>query len=178
MYSTEELKQVSHKHILSLLVKDEPGVMTRISGMFLKRNFNISTISVGQTTRQGISRINLSFHGDDRMYDQIYKQLSKIIDVLKVESLPEKKSVIREIALIKVRIANVNEQNQVMNYCHTYRAKVLGINHEQMIVEVTGKPDKVDSFIALLNNLGIIEISRSGVIAMHREKDDFEKIDE
>lgn len=117
MYSDRIAELNPHPHTIALLVNDEPGVFSRVSNLFMKRNFNINTITVGSSVRQGISKITITFFGDDRVYEQLVKQLSKLIDVVKTIDLPEQESVIRDLALLKVRTKKVEDQNQLMNYC-------------------------------------------------------------
>jgi acetolactate synthase-1/3 small subunit len=178
MYTEEKAKQSVHHHSVAILANDVPGVLTRITGMFLKRNFSINTITAGHSTHPGISRIVITFSGDDKTYEQLVKQAAKFIDVIKVEDLPENKSVIRELALIKIKVKSLAEQNQVMLYCNTYRAHVVNMGHGDMIVELTGKPDKIEAFLDLVKKIGVIEIARSGVTAMHRNSDEFENIND
>ena len=136
--------------------------------MFMKRNFNIDNLTVGPSTMENVSRMTITFQGDDKMYEQMSKQLNKLIDVIKVSDLPEVSSVIRDLALIKVKAKSINEQNQIMNYCHAYRAKIVNISPDEMIVEIVGRPSKIDAFILLVKKLGIVEISRTGITAMAR----------
>ncbi len=175
MYDDRKTVLHPHHHTLSLLVYDEPGVLSRIANMFMKRNFNINTLTVGPSTREGVSRMTITFIGDNRIYEQMVKQLNKLIDVIKVSDLPKNNSIIRELALIKVKAKTTAVQNQVMNYCQAYRARVVNMSQDNIVVEVVGKPEKIDSFIQLVKNIGIAEISRTGITAMSRSYTDFEK---
>lgn len=168
MYDPREKKLHPHKHTLAILVHDEPGVLARIANMFMRRNFNIDNLTVGQSGVEGVSRMTITFRGDDKMYEQMTKQLNKLIDVIKVSDLPESSSVIRDLALIKVKAKNVNEQNQIMNYCHAFRARVVNISQDEMIIEIVGRPQKIDALVQLVKRLGIVEISRTGITAMAR----------
>ena len=165
-----------HKHNVALLVNDEPGVFARISNLFMKRNFNIDTITVGASNMKGMSRITLSFIGDDIQYEQLVKQLNKLIDVVKTTDLPESRAVIRELALIKVNTKSEKEQTQIMNFSNAFRANVVNVGPKEMIVQITGKTTKVDSFIELVKPMGIVEVARTGVTAMARSNNNFEKV--
>lgn len=168
MYADKVYPKHIHRHILSILVHDEPGVLTRISSLFFKRNFNINTLTVGPSATKGISRITISFFGDDRVYEQLVKQLNKLIDVLKVSDLLPHDSVIRDLCLIRIKTKDVRDQNQVMNYCHAYRARIVDISPEEVIVEMLGKPEKIDAFLEIVKPMGVKELARTGVTAMAR----------
>src|SRR3989344_5043438 len=173
MYSDNLRKQKIEHHTIAILVHDEPGVLTRISSLFMKRNFNINTLTVGHSANEGVSRMTISFLGDDRVYEQLVKQLSKLIDVIKIIGLPDKKSIIRELALVKIHTKNANEQKQVMSFCSAYRCKVISMTSKIIVVEIVGKPDKVESFIKLARTVGVKEVSRTGVTAMSRGHEEF-----
>ena len=167
MYDTKTHKLHPHNHTVALLVYDEPGVLSRIANMFMKRNFNINTITVGPSSKENISRITISFKGDDSVYEQMVKQLNKLIDVVKVSDLPPATSVIRELALIKIKVKDIHDQNRVMNYCQTYRANIIHITNNEIITEVVGKPEKIDAFLKLVKGQ-IKEVARTGITAMAR----------
>lgn len=169
MYGNKNVNSESHCHTLGILVNDEPGVLTRISGMFMKRNFNIKTITVGASNLKGISKITVSFYGNDEVYEQLVKQLNKLIDVIKTTDLSGSTSVVRELALIKISVKNVQEQNQIMNYCRIHKARVVNVTQEDMIIEIVGKSDKIDTFYKLASTFGIKDISRTGVTAISRK---------
>ncbi|MAE42451.1 acetolactate synthase small subunit [Candidatus Woesearchaeota archaeon] len=175
MYGNKSQKIHGNYHTVSILVNDEPGVLSRIANMFMKRNFNIDTLTVGPSIKKGISRMTISFFGDDTIYEQLVKQLNKLIDVIKLNDLPINNSIITELALVKISAKNINEQNQVMMYCQAYRTRVINITHSDMIVEIVGRPDNIESFIQLTKNLGLREISRTGTTAMSRGHDSIEK---
>ncbi len=175
MYDDAKKTLDPHYHTVALLVHDEPGVLARIANLFLKRNFNISTITVGSSTIPDVSRITISFQGDDKIYEQIVKQLNKLIDVIKVSDLPKETSIFRDLALIKIRTDDVEVQNKVMNYCNAYRARIVNITPEEVIVEMVGKPDKIDAFLQLVKN-NLKEIARTGITAMSRSTINFEAV--
>ena len=177
MYDDRRKTLHPHHHTVAMLVYDEPGVLSRIANMFMKRNFNINTLTVGPSTKKGISRMTITFYGDDKIYEQMVKQLNKLIDVVKVSDLPVDNSIIRELALIKIKTKTIDMQNQIMSYCQAYRANVVNMTQDNIVVEVVGKTDKIDSFIQLVSGVGISEVSRTGVTAMSRGHIDFEKIE-
>jgi acetolactate synthase-1/3 small subunit len=155
------------EHVLVALVEDEPGVMQRISGMFTRRHFNIDTISVGHTEKTGISRMTITFLGDDKKAEQIIKQLNKIIEVIKVTRM-EDVSIQRELALVKLNTPDENSRREVVQYANIFRAKIVDVSKDSMIVEVTGNGNKVDAFVKLVNPFGIKELAITGVTAMSR----------
>jgi acetolactate synthase-1/3 small subunit len=155
------------EHVLVALVEDEPGVMQRISGMFTRRHFNIDTISVGHTEKKGLSRISITFSGDDKKSEQIVKQLNKIIEVVKVTKM-EPDSIKRELALVKLSTPDENSRREVVQYADIFRAKIVDVGKDTIIVEVTGNSSKVDAFITLVNPFGIKELAITGLTAMSR----------
>lgn len=166
MYSDKKTRVHPHYHIVCILVTNEPGVLTRVSSMFFKRGFNIDTLTVSPTTQPGISRITVSFYGDDDTYEQLTKQLNKLIDVIKVSELLETESVVRDLCLVKIKVKDVSMQNQLLNYCQVYSARVAELSPHEMIIEIVGSHTEVDAFIELARGFGIREISRTGVTAM------------
>lgn len=154
------------KHIIGLVVEDEPGVLERLAGLFLRRGFNIETIIVGKTAKPGISHIIISLFADDKTIEQLEKQAYKVIDVLKVINL-EDKSVLREHCLVKIS-SNDKTRADIQNFASLHKANVLEINHDSMIIEIVGSPEKIDHFIELMKPYGVKDLSRSGVNAMPR----------
>lgn len=157
-----------NKHILVALVEDRPGVMQRVSGLFRKRNFNIDSITVGHSEKEGISRMTLTVTGDQQVLEQVMKQLNKLVDVLKVVKLEKKNTVVRELALVKISIKNENVRSEVISYSNIFRGRVVDVSADSMIIEITGESAKVDAFIALVSQFGIKELTRTGVTAMIR----------
>jgi len=155
------------KHIIGLLVEDQPGVMERISGLFARRGFNIDTITVGKTAQKGISHIIVSLTADEKTLEQVEKQVNKLIDVVKIVDLNSEHSVVREHCLIKVS-SNQKTTEEILKFVKLGKGKALNVNHESIIVEVVGEPKKVDNFIDLMKPYGIKEMSRSGINAMQR----------
>jgi len=155
------------KHTISILVNDQPGVLQRVAGLFGRRGFNIDSITVGESEEQGLSRMVIVTSGDDKTVEQISKQLYKLIDVIKVVDLSEHPMVDRELALLKVS-AEAEKRAEVLSVVDTFRAAIVDIGSNTMIVQVVGDSTKVDAMTELLKPYGIKEISRTGVTAMTR----------
>jgi acetolactate synthase-1/3 small subunit len=154
-------------HVLSMLVENHQGVLSRIAGLFAGRGYNLESITAGVTTDPQITRITLVCEGDDNVIDQIKKQLNKLIDVIKVNDLSPLPSLHRELALIKVR-AKTNQRGEVFQVADVFRARVLDVGLDSMVLEVTGSSDKIDNFVAVLQPYHIREVARSGLISMER----------
>jgi len=155
------------KFILCMLVRNEAGVLTRISGLFARRAFNIDSLSVGETVNPLISRITISATGDDYTREQIMKQLSKLHDVLTIELMDLEKTVLRELLLLKVR-AQKGEQSEIMQAASVFRAKIVDLSLNAMILELTGDTSKINAFIEFLMPYGITELCRTGITAVGR----------
>lgn len=156
-----------NRHTIAVLVNDQPGVLQRVSGLFGRRGFNIESITVGQSEEAGLSRMVIVTLGDDKLLEQIEKQLYKLIDVIKVVNLSSNPMVGRELALIKVK-ADPSERPEVMGLVETFRASVVDIGNTSLMVQVVGDTEKIDAMIELLKPYGIRELSRTGVTAMIR----------
>ena len=156
------------KHTLSVLVEDEAGVLSRISGLFARRGFNIESLAVGPAEQMGISRITMVVPGDSREIEQLTKQLYKLINVLTVQDITEVPSVERELMLIKVN-ANSETRSEVLELANIFRAKVVDVAEDALIFEVAGDPGKMVAIVQVLNKFGIREIARTGKIALTRE---------
>jgi acetolactate synthase-1/3 small subunit len=152
-----------------MLVENHQGVLSRIAGLFSGRGYNLESITAGVTTDPQISRITLVCKGDDNVIDQIKKQLNKLIDVIKVNDLSALPSLNRELALIKVR-AKPNQRGEIFQVADVFRARVLDVGIDSMVLEVTGSSEKIDNFAAVLLPYSIREIARSGLISMERGK--------
>ena len=157
------------RHILSILVDNQPGVLSRIAGLFSSRGFNIESLCVAETTDPLISRIVLVTVGDMSIVEQIKKQLNKLINVIKVMDFTGTKFVQREMALIKVR-AKPEQRAEILRIVDIFRSRVVDVSAEYLTIEVTGDGDKVAAFLRLLKPLGIKEIVKTGAIALAREK--------
>lgn len=159
----------NQKHILSLLVDNEPGVLTRITGLFSGRGFNIESLSVAETTEPNISRVTIVTRGDMNILEQIKKQLNKLINVIKVLDFKGTPFVQRELALIKVR-ARPENRAEILRMVDIFRSRVVDVGAEYYTMELTGDEDKIGAFLELLKPMGIKEIAKTGSIALAREK--------
>ncbi|MFZ3064151.1 MAG: acetolactate synthase small subunit [Nitrospirota bacterium] len=157
------------QHIISLLVENKFGVLSRVSGLFSGRGFNIETICVGPTLDPSISQMTIVTIGDDRIIEQITKQLNKLIDVIKVVDLTEKEYVLRETALIKIN-ARPEDRAEALRIADIFRARVVDSTPTTYTVEITGDEKKIEAIINLLRPLGIKELIRTGKIAIAREE--------
>ncbi len=155
-------------HLISALVENKPGVMQRIAGMFSRRGFNMDNLSVGPTDNPNYSRITITVSGDERILEQVVKQMNKLVPVLKVRELTEKESVCRELALVKITTAKADARSEATQYVDVFRGSIVDVSPDSMIVEITGSPDKIDAFVKLVQPYGIKELARTGVTAMHR----------
>lgn len=154
------------KHTVAVLVENHFGVLARVAGLFSARGFNIDSLAVGETHDPSISRMTIVAHGDERVLEQIVKQLSKLIDVIRVESLKDE-VIDRELLLVKVT-NDADARNDVMQIVNTFRAKIVDVNPETMTIEVTGGESKIDAMLELLVPIGIRETARTGLIALSR----------
>ncbi|MBI1814137.1 MAG: acetolactate synthase small subunit [Deltaproteobacteria bacterium] len=155
------------RHTISVLVENEFGVLARVAGLFSGRGFNIESLTVAETLDPTVSRITLVTHGDDQVLEQITKQLNKLISVIKVIDFLDTRHVERELALIKIT-ATETTRAEVMNIVDIFRAKVIDVSAQSYIIELTGDEDKIRAIVDLLRPLGIVEIARTGKVAMHR----------
>ena len=157
------------RNILSLLVDNEPGVLSRIAGLFSGRGFNIESLSVAATTDPLVSRMTIVSIGDKLIVEQIKKQLNKLINVIKVNDFTDIPFVQREVALIKVR-AKPEHRAEILRMVDIFLSRVVDVGSEYYTVEVTGDEEKINAFIDLIRPMGIKEISRTGAIALARAK--------
>src|SRR4051812_27585764 len=156
------------RHTLSIVVADQPGELSRIVGLFSARGFNIETISVGQTPDPLWSRVTIVTRGDDRTIEQIVKQCERLARVREVQDVTTRPHIEREMALIDVEAAPGPERQEVLSLVQVFRAKVVDISRERMIIETSGNKEKVETFIELLRPLGIRDLTRTGCIAIGR----------
>lgn len=156
------------KHTLSVLVEDEAGVLTRIAGLFARRGFNIESLAVGQAEQNGVSRITMVVPGDDRVIEQLTKQLYKLVHVLKVQDVTEVPCVERELMLIKVSATSSN-RSEVIEIAQIFRARVVDVAEDSLTLEVVGDPGKMVAIVQLLQKFGLREVARTGKIALVRE---------
>lgn len=155
------------RHTISILVNNQPGVLSRVAGLFGRRGYNIESITVGESEESGLSRMVVVTTGDDHTVEQIAKQLYKLIDVIKVVNLSTSPMVDRELALIKVN-AEPSMRSEILGLVETFRAAVVDIGATTLIVQVAGDSAKIDAMVELLTPYGIRELSRTGVTAMVR----------
>nr|YP_010902847.1 acetohydroxyacid synthetase small subunit [Hypnea flava]WCH54901.1 acetohydroxyacid synthetase small subunit [Hypnea flava] len=155
------------KHTLSVLVEDEAGVLSRISGLFARRGFNIESLAVGPAEKSGISRLTMIVPGDNRTIEQLTKQLYKLINVLKVQDITNIPCVERELVLIKIKASSIT-RSSILEIASIFRAKVVDMAYEYLILEVTGDPGKMVAIEQLLSQYGIVEIARTGKISLTR----------
>ena len=155
------------RHVLSALVHNQPGVLARISGMMASRGFNIDSLAVGETEDAELSRMTFVVHGDDAELEQVRKQLDKIVSVVKVHDISSEDYVERDLMLIKVRAEHENRA-QIHELCSIFRGKVVDVAPDQVIVEISGQEKKIEAFIDLMRPYGILELARTGRIALVR----------
>ena len=158
------------KHTITALVQDKPGVLNRISSMFRRRGFNIASLAVGHSEEPNLSRMTFVVEGDERVVEQMTKHLHKLIDVIRVSDISDQNIVSRELALIKVK-ANVQTRSEIMQIVHIFRANIVDVASDSLVVEVSGDEDKVDSLQDLLRSFGVVEVMRTGTIAINRGTD-------
>ena len=154
------------KHILGVLVENNPGVLSKVSGLFSRRGFNIESLAVGVTENPAISRMTIVVEGDRYIVEQVTKQLNKLIEVIKVENISQT-SVVRELALIKVNAVN-STRNEVMQIANVFRANIVDISKNYLTIEITGDDQKISALVEMLDEFGIKEMVRTGIIAIDR----------
>ena len=155
------------KHTLSVLVENNPGVLSRVAGLFSRRGFNINSLSVGTTTDDSVSRITIEVMGNLLTVEQVSKQLSKLMEVIKIKTLAENEMVKRGLILCKVRVSP-KTRSEVIEIANIFRAKIIDISSNTMTVELTGNDAKIDAFLEMIGNYGIEEIARTGMTALER----------
>ncbi len=155
------------KYTLVAWMRDKPGVLNRVSGMMRRRNFNIDSLQVGHSETEGISRMTFVVDGDDRMVDQVIKQLRKVIDVTRVVDITDRPSVVREMALVRVTTTS-ETRAEIVQMVNIYRGEIVDVAKGSMVVQIVGSEDRVDSLIELLESFGIEEMVRTGRVALLR----------
>jgi acetolactate synthase I/III small subunit len=155
------------RHVLSLLVEDKPGLLTRVAGLFARRGFNIESLAVGHSEIEGLSRITVVVDVDELPLEQVTKQLNKLINVIKIVELDQDASVQREHLLIKVKVEN-STRSQVLEAVTLFRARVVDVAPDALVIEVTGDSGKVSALLRMLEPYGIKEIAQSGLLAIGR----------
>lgn len=158
---------MSTKHILSVTVANNPGVLSRITGLFSRRNFNINSLNVGETEDPKYSRMTIEVNADKKTLDQIKKQLDKLIEVIKITELDRSDIVDRDLALIRVKSTR-KQRSEIIQIVDTFRGKVVDLSTDTIMVEATGTASKIEALIEILRDFGIKDIVRTGIIALNR----------
>jgi len=156
------------RHTISVVVQNRFGVLTRIAGLFSGRGFNIDTLNVGPTQNDKISRMTIVVVGNDQVLEQVVKQLNKLVDVLEVHDFKDGDVIDRELILLKVKASSATRP-EVMQICDIFRAKIVVVQSASLSIEVTGDESKIDKFLQLMKPFGILELSRTGRIALPRK---------
>ncbi len=155
------------RHVLSALVQNQPGVLAHISGMLASRGFNIDSLAVGETEKPDLSRMTFVVHGDDAELEQVRKQLDKIVTVVKVQDISGEDFVERDLMLLKVRCAPP-QRNEIVLLVEMFRGRIVDISAESLLIEISGREQKIEAFIELMRPYGIQELARTGRIALVR----------
>jgi acetolactate synthase I/III small subunit len=156
------------KHTISVLVENRFGVLARVAGLFSGRGYNISSLTVNETHDPAVSKMTIVTSGDDAVLEQIDKQLNKLVDTIKVIDLTGSHFVERELVLIKIKTASPEARSQAIQLVEVFEAKIVVVNPDELGIEISGKADKIDNFIDLVREFGIVEIARSGRVAITR----------
>ena len=173
MLSLDELEaavglRTGRKHILSILVENKPGVLTRITGLFARRGFNIDTLAVGPTDDDTVSRITITLDGAVQPIDQVTKQLHKLVNVLKIRDLEPEETLARELAIFKVSTVDGTTRGEVMQICQIFKAQVVDVTKRSLVIELTGENSTIEHFETMVRPFGLIEMARTGEIAISR----------
>ena len=155
------------RHVLSALVQNQPGVLAHISGMLASRGFNIDSLAVGETEQPQLSRMTFVVHGDDTVLDQVRKQLDKIVSIVRVDDISSENYVERDLMLIKV-VAPPEKRTEIALLVEMFRGRVVDIDHDNLMIEIAGQEGKIEAFIDLMRPYQIIELARTGRIALVR----------
>ena len=158
---------IMEKHILSVLVRNSSGVLTRVSGLFSRRGFNIDSLTVGRTEEEDISRMTIVIAGDMEVVEQVIKQLNKLEDIINIQELISDNSVYRELVLIKVK-ADAEKRAEINEVVKIFRSKIVDVSQSTLTVELTGDESKINALIRLLNEYGIKEVVRTGICGLER----------
>lgn len=161
------MENMNDQYVIGVIVSNISGVLSRVSGMFTRRGFNIDCLTVGETESSGFSRITVVFHGDDDIRERIVRQLEKLHDVKEVEVLDPRETVIRELLLIKVRNTPSTRQD-IMTAVEIFRSKIVDYSPTALVCELTGETSKIDAFIELMKPYGVMEMCRTGMVAIER----------
>jgi acetolactate synthase I/III small subunit len=154
--------------IISVLVENKPGVLFKITNLFRAKNFNIDSISVGVTENPEFSKMTITTSAEEKQLNQIIKQLDKLIDTVEVKLLDEKKSIYRELVLMKIKVNKPSDIMEITDLANAFKCNVHDVRKSSMIVEITATPDRIDAFEDLIRGYGILEIARTGISALER----------
>ena len=157
------------RHVLSVLVENEPGVLSRVAGLFSGRGFNIDSLNVAPTLEEGVSHMTITTRGDAQIIEQIIKQLRKLVTVIKVVDFEDTATVEREMVVFKLN-AEESKRSEILRIVDIFRCKVVDVSSSEMTIEATGDHDKLDAILSLLHRFGIKEVARTGSVAMRRSK--------
>lgn len=157
------------KHTLSVLVENKPGVLTRVAGLFARRGFNIDSLAVGESENPGLSRITITIDGDEHPVDQVSKQLHKLVNVVKIRDLEAGDMVAAELLFVKVS-AEREKRTEVLQIAEIFKAKIVDVDRRALTLRVVGTNNKVEALLELLKPLGVLEVVRTGTIAIGRGK--------
>ncbi len=161
------MNEIAMRHVLSALVMNQPGVLAQVSGMLASRAFNIDSLAVGETENPEFSRITFVVNGDDRVLDQVRKQVQKMVPVVKVLDFSSQDFVERDLMLLKVSTAG-NKRSEIKEMVDIFRAKIVDVSQHHVMIEISGQENKIESFVDLMREFGILEIVRTGRVAMLR----------
>ncbi len=157
------------RHTISVLVENKFGVLTRIAGLFSGRGFNIDTLNVGPTLDPSTSRMTIVVRGDDKTLDQVVKQLNKLVDVIDIQDFRDGEYVDRELVMVRVSV-NAMSRAEIMQICDIFRAKIIDVQHKNVAIELTGNESKITKFLFLMETFGILDLTRTGKVAMARKE--------
>ena len=160
-----------NRRVLSLLVDNTSGVLSRVAGLFSRRGYNIDSLTVGETADPRYSRMTVVARGDEQILDQIVKQLAKLIDVVDIKVLEEESSVNRELVLVKVR-ADAADRQSIIAIANVFRGSIIDVGKDSLIIELTGQQSKLDAFVELLRGYEILELARTGITGLSRGAED------
>lgn len=157
------------RHVISVLVENEPGVLSRVAGLFSGRGFNIDSLNVAPALEENVSHMTITTYGDNQIMEQIMKQLHKIVSVIKVSEFTEQAAVEREMMFVKVQ-AEGAARGEILRTVEIFRCKVVDVSHNEMTIEATGDYEKLEAILSLLQRFGIKEVARTGSVAVRRSK--------
>ena len=161
--------------VLSILVENTPGLLSRVAGLFSRRGYNIDSFAAGVTADPKYTRITIVTHGDELILEQIEKQVAKLVEVRDIKVLNHKNSVTRELMLVKIS-AQATDRQAVLTITEIFKGKIVDVTHDSMVIEVTGKSDKLESFLDMLADYEILELARTGLTGLTRGSDDVVKL--